>query len=301
MTTAFVLSGGGSLGAIQVGMLQALAARGVEPDLLVGTSAGALNAAFVAGHGLREDSLDELERIWTGLRRKDVFPIEPVRAIVAAAGGAPSLCSAGPLRRLVERHVTHERLEDAPIPLRVVTTDVCSGEEVVLTSGDTIDAVTASAAIPAVFPAVEIDGRHLVDGGVANNAAVSEAVLAGADRIYVLPSGYACALEEPPTTTLSTAVQAITFLIEQRLILEVGHYADQVDIRVLPPLCPLKVSSADFRHARRLIERARDASGRWLQEDGGRRTHPERFLSLHTHGRRQALVHDCSDEGEDAA
>jgi NTE family protein len=283
MTTAFVLSGGGSLGAVQVGMLQALVARGIQPDLLVGTSAGALNAAFVAGHGLTEDALTDLERVWCGLRRRDVFPLGPVRAVAAAVGGASSLCSASALRRLIERHITFDLLEAAPIPVHVVTTDLCSGEEVVLTRGGTIDAVTASAAIPAVFPAVQVEGRHLVDGGVADNAAVSDAVGAGADLIYVLPSGYACALDRPPATALGTALQAITFLIEQRLVLEVAHYANQVDIRVLPPLCPLTVSSADFRHGSELIARARNSTSRWLDDGADRRSHPERFLSLHTH------------------
>ena len=84
MVTAFVLSGGGSLGAVQVGMLQALAARGIEPELLVGTSAGALNAAFVAGHGMSEPSLDSLAAVWTSLRRGHVFPLQPARLTAAA-------------------------------------------------------------------------------------------------------------------------------------------------------------------------------------------------------------------------
>jgi NTE family protein len=282
MTTAFVLSGGGSLGAVQVGMLQALAARGVQPDVLVGTSAGALNAGFVAGHGFGEDALVELEAIWTGLRRRDVFPIEPTRLLAAAVGGA-SLCSPVALRRLIDRHVGIDRLEDATIPVHIVTTDIRSGEEVVLSSGDAVAAVLASAAIPAVFPSVAVDGRDLVDGGVANNAAVSDAVALGADRIYVLPSGYACALDAAPPTALASALQALTLLIEQRLILDVARHAADVDIRVLPPLCPLRVSSHDFRHGHELITRARETSARWLADDDGRRTHPERFLSLHRH------------------
>ena len=86
MVTAFVLSGGGSLGAVQVGMLQALAARGIEPDVLIGTSAGALNAAYVAGHGAAPAALDGLETIWSRLRRRDVFPIQPARLCAAAVG-----------------------------------------------------------------------------------------------------------------------------------------------------------------------------------------------------------------------
>ena len=289
MTTAFVLSGGGSLGAVQVGMMQALADRGLAPDFLVGTSAGALNAAFVAGRGAGEAALRELEGVWTGLRRRDVFPLEPVRVLVAAAGGAPSLCSPNALRRLVDRHVAFDRLEEARVPLHVVTTDVRSGEEVVLSRGDAVDAIVASAAIPAVFPSVLVDGRDLVDGGIANNAAVSVAARLGADRIYVLPSGYACALEDAPRTALDSALHALTLLIEQRLVLEVANYADVVDLRILPPLCPLRIASHDFRHGASLIARARDASARWLGESGGQRAHPERFLSLHSHapGRRQ--------------
>jgi NTE family protein len=240
MVTAFVMSGGGSLGAVQVGMLQALTARGVAPDLLLGTSAGALNAVHVAGHGVSDASLDDLEAIWSGLRRRDVFPLQPARLAAAALGRAPSLCPDDALRHLVREHV-------------------------------------------AVFPSVRIAGRDLVDGGVADNTAVSQAVALGADIVYVLPTGYACALDRPPTTPLASALQALTLLIEQRPILEVGHFAHHADIRVLPPLCPLSVSSADFRHGARLVARSRAATGRWLDEGGPRLAHPERFLSLHRH------------------
>lgn len=198
MVTAFVLTGGGSLGAVQVGMLQALADRGVQPDLLVGTSAGALNAGYVAGCGLDVDALDGLSRIWRGLRRTDVFPVRPARALIALAGAAPSLCANGALHRMINRYLTFEVLEDARIPVHVVTTDILSGEEVLLSRGNAADAILASAAIPAIFPSVHINGRHLVDGGIADNAAISQAVALGADRVYVLPGGYACALAAAP-------------------------------------------------------------------------------------------------------
>lgn len=264
-------------------MLQALTARGVEPDLLIGTSAGALNAAYVAGHGADPAALHRLEALWTGLRRRDVFPLHPLRLSAAAVGLAPSLCPNGPLRRLIRDHVAFDRLEDSRIPLHVVATDVASGQEVILSGGDSVEAILASAAIPAVFPSVRIAGRDLVDGGVADNAAVSQAVSLGADVVYVLPTGYACALERPPATPLASALQALTLLIEQRLILDVAHLADHADIRVLPPLCPLAVSSTDFSHGARLVEQARTATGRWLAGGGPRLAHPERFLSLHRH------------------
>jgi NTE family protein len=176
-----------------------------------------------------------------------------------------------------------DRLEDAAIPVHVVATDVRSGQEVLLSEGHPVEAVLASAAIPAVFPSVRIAGRDLIDGGVGDNAAISQAVTLGADIVYVLPTGFACALEEPPATPLASALHALTLLIEQRLIFEVAHFADIADIRVLPPLCPLTVSSVDFRHGALLVERARAATGKWLDEGGPRLAHPERFLSLHRH------------------
>ena len=282
-TTAFVLSGGGSLGAVQVGMLQALTERCIAPDLVIGTSVGALNAAYIAGHGVSAESLDGLEGLWTGLRRRDVFPFRALRLGAAALGRAPSLCHDGALRDLIHTHLLFDRLEAASIPVQVVATDVRSGCEIVLTQGDAVDAVMASAAIPAVFPAVRIDGRDLIDGGVADNASISQAIASGAKRIYVLPTGYACALDEPPASPLASALQALTLLIEQRLILEVATYATTADIRVLPPLCPLSVSSADFRSGSILIDRARSTTRRWLDRPEPPPTHPERFLSMHGH------------------
>jgi NTE family protein len=253
----------------------------------VGTSAGALNAAFVAGHGTDAAALQELARIWAGLRRRDVFPLHPARLAAAAVGRAESLCSDAPLRHLIEGHLPFARLEEASLPVHVVSTDVASGKEVLLSSGNAVDAVMASASIPAVFPSVHLDGRDLIDGGIADNAAISQAVALGADTIYVLPTGYACALDAPPRSALSSALHALTLLIEQRLILEVAYYEQRADIRVIPPLCPLSVSSTDFRFGGVLVVRAREATGRWLDGGGMSEPHPERFLSLHRHAAEQ--------------
>ena len=283
MTVAFVLSGGGSLGAVQVGMLKALGARGIRPDLLIGTSAGAVNATWVAGHGMSEASLDGLAGVWTSLRRADVFPVVPTRALLAVAGRSRSVFPDTGLRRLLSEHVVIERLEHAAVPVQVVATDLLSGEEVLLSTGDPTTAVLASTAIPGVRPPVEIDGHVLVDGGVAHHAAVSQAVDLGATEVYVLPAGYPCALPEPPRSALGVAVQALTLLIEQRLIGEVARYAGAVTLRVLPPLCPLEVSAVDFRHARDLIDRAERSSTEWLSTGATDLPDQERFLSLHTH------------------
>src|SRR5690349_18688643 len=190
MTTAFVLSGGGSLGAVQVGMLHALADRGIQPDLLVGTSAGALNAAFVAGHGAGPAAVAELGRVWQSVRSRRLFHLEPRRALLALLGQRPALFAPDGLEELVRGHLAFDRLEDASIPLTLVACDLLSGEETVLREGPVHEAIAASCAIPGIFPPVEIDGRLLVDGALANNAALSIATEAGADPIYVLPTGY---------------------------------------------------------------------------------------------------------------
>jgi NTE family protein len=283
MTTAFVLSGGGSLGAVQVGMLQALTERGVSPDLLVGTSAGAINAAFVAGHGTGRAPLQRLAELWAGLRRGDVFPVSPGRHLLALTGTRESFFSADGLSRLISRHLPYRLLEDAPIPVHVVATDLLTGEEVLLSTGDAVSAVLASTAIPGLLPAVHRDGLVLVDGGLANNAAISQAVRLGAERIFVLPAGVACALSSPLASPFAAALHALSFLTQQRLISDVASYAASAQLHVLPPLCPLEVSTADFAHGRKLIERARRATESWLEAGNDRLPCPQRFLSLHRH------------------
>ncbi len=191
MTTAFVLSGGGNLGAVQVGMLQALRERRIVPDLLVGTSVGALNAAYLAGRGMTDDGLDELARMWRQVRRKDIFPFDPFRQMLAVTGQVPSLYSNEGLRRLIAGNVGYRQLQDAAVPIHVVAANVLTGEAVRLSTGNTVSAVLASAAIPAVFHAVKRDGMMLCDGAIAANAGLAQAVDLGADEIYLLPSGYA--------------------------------------------------------------------------------------------------------------
>ncbi len=289
MTRAFVLAGGGNLGAIQVGMLAALRERGIAPDLLVGTSAGALNVAYVAGVGSDADSLYGLARLWLRTRRRDVFPIDPVRQLLALRGRRPSLCSPESLRRLIAAALPYQRLEDAATPVYVIATNVLTGEAVSLGSGDVVTAVLASAAIPAVFPVVTVGDRHLVDGAVADSGGIARAVALGADEVWVLPAGYACALTEPPGSTLAAALHAVSLLVHQRLQLEVATYTGRVELHVLPPLCPLTVSPVDFGRGGQLIARGHGATQAWLAERGDRLSEPGQFLSLHEHSTQRKL------------
>jgi NTE family protein len=290
MSIAFVLAGGGSLAAAQVGMMQALAERGVRPDLLVGTSAGAINAAYVAGHGVGADSLEGLAGLWRGLRRSTVFPLSPVRGVLAAAGAQQSVCSPGPLARLLATHLPYRRLEHARVPVHVVTTDLLSGAGVVLSAGHAVTALLASCAIPGVFPAVRWDGRLLCDGALADASGVSEAVALGADRVYVLSGGTACALDRPPRHPASAALHALTLLLQRRLVAETRALAASVDVRVVPALCPQTVSAADFGHAGELVDRARAASAEWFDSGADVLPWPEPSPPTHGHGREPRLA-----------
>jgi NTE family protein len=263
MTTAFVLSGGGSLGSIQVGMVLALAEAGIAPDLIVGTSVGALNGGWIAS---RADAVGvgALADLWRSLSRSDVFPTSLTVGLLGFLGQRRHLVPGHGLRGLLQRHLQFRRLEDAPIPLHVVATDVLSGEDVLLSTGDAIDAISASAAIPAILPPVNIKGRDLVDGGVVNNTPISHAVALGATVVWVLPTGYSCAMPEPPRGALAMAMHAFTLAINQRLAIDVARFEGVVDLRVVPPLCPVPMSPADFSHSASLIERAYDSTRRWL-------------------------------------
>lgn len=261
MATAFVLAGGGSLGATEVGMLAALTDADVRPDFMVGTSVGAANAVWFALH---PSDVDYLADRWVSLRRTDVFPIRPVRGLLGLLGVRDHLVPNSRLRRLLERSLGPIDLTGTVIPVHVGATDVLSGAEVLLSRGSAVDAVVASTAIPAVFPPLQLDGRYLMDGGAVNNNPVSHAVELGADRVWVLPTGYACALTSPPRGAIAVALQALTLLVNHRLAADVERYRDEVELRVVPPLCPLRVSPGDFSRARELIDAAHASTRDWL-------------------------------------
>jgi NTE family protein len=251
---AFVLSGGASLGAIQAGMLQALYEREITPDLIVGTSAGALNAAYIASRAPDPSTVRSLADVWLSLKTSMVFPPRPATALLALTGRRAHLMPNTGVRALLSEHLQLDRLEDARVPLHVIATDVRTGRERRLSTGDAHAAVLASAAIPGVFPIVRTGGADLVDGGVANNTPISDAAELGATRIYVLPTGITCELPEPPRGAVPMLVHAITLIVNQRLAQDIADFKDAAELIVLPPPCPLEVLPHDFSHARLLID-----------------------------------------------
>ncbi len=268
MNTAFVMSGGASLGAIEVGMLKALYERDIAPDLIVGSSVGALNGAFIASRPATVETAEELSDLWRSLKRGEVFPLNPVTGFMGFLGRRSYLIGNSNLRKLIERNLKFDRLEDAPIPMHVITTDLYGGSELRLSRGSAVDAVLASAAIPGVFPPVEREGKLLIDGGVVNNTPITHAVELGAEEVYVLPTGSACALSEPPHNAVAMVIHAITLMIQRRLIEDIKATQGKIRLVVLPPPCPLSVQPADFSHADELIDQSYEDSHAFLETAG---------------------------------
>jgi NTE family protein len=264
--TAFVFSGGASLGALQAGMLQALYEQGITADLLIGTSAGALNAGFVASRPQVPATARKLGAIWCELRREDAFPLS-VRTLMGGFWGKRDhLVSSDALRHLIARHLEFEDLADAMTPLHVVAYDVAAGDEVLLSEGPAVEAIAASASIPGVFPPVTSGRRSLIDGGVVNNTPISHAVALGAERVYVLPTRRGPYPIAPPRGALDAAIHALGLLVDARLAADVARYARQVELVVLPAPNRWRVQPTDFNHASRLVTDALIACREVLSE-----------------------------------
>ena len=278
--TAFVFSGGGSLGAIQVGMLRVLLASGVCPDFVVGASVGAINAAYFACVP-NSEGVTALERIWLGLHRSDIFPFT-LASLFGLIKHPGNIVDASGLRGVLDKNLPCARIEETKIPLHIMATNQ-QGQAVRLSTGLAVEAILASTAIPGVFPPVQIGNDMLMDGAVAANTPVRLAAELGASRIVILPTGYACALRAPPKTAIGKALHAITLLIAWQLMHELEVIPKDIDVHLVPTLCPLAVSPFDFSASRELIERAADSSRKWIESGGLRRRAAPQELAPHRH------------------
>ena len=268
--TAFVFAGGGSLGAVQVGMLRELMHAGVSADLVVGSSVSAMNAAYFAGAPYAA-GVDKLEKVWRGLQRHDVFPVT-FRSVLGFMGGADNLIDPSNLRRLIEHNIPFPNLEDAPIPVHVVATNL-GGATVCLSSGSTVEALLASAAIPAAFPSVHIGEHHLIDGAVGSNTPILNAADLCATSLHY----------EPPKGAIARALHAITLLIAHQMVRDLRELGGKVDVFTVPNLCPLDVSPYDFSRADQLIEQAAEHTRKWIEGGGLSRPEIPNSLLPHSH------------------
>jgi NTE family protein len=261
-------------------MLHALLEAGLRPDFVVGSSVGAMNAAYFAG-APDVAGVSRLADIWLSLRRADIFPLT-LSSALSLFRRPDSIVDPSRLRHMIEANLSFARLEDARIPLHVMATDQ-QGVGVRLSTGPAADAILASAAVPGIFPPVAIDGRHLMDGAIAANTPLRLAVELGATRIIVLPTGYACALEEPPKGVIAKALHAVTLLIAWQLMHEIDVIPQGIQVHMAPALCPLEISPFDFSASGQLIERAKRSTKKWIDAGGLARQARSRELSAHHH------------------
>lgn len=262
--TAFVLSGGGVLGAVQVGQLRALLEQGVTPDVCIGTSVGALNAAMIAS----EPTLDAVERIgelWRSLKTEDVFPGSRVARVWNIVARGDHIHSNDGIRRLIEQ-VPARTFEAMQIPLHVCATNLASGKETWFTQGPLTRAILASTALPGVFPPVSIDGALYVDGGVVNNVPISRAVELGARRIYVFTCSVPQTTMRPITRPIDVLIQSFSHARSVRIGLDLERWSDQAEIIMLPVFDAGFIRYNDPSHSARLMERSYDLTRAFLAQ-----------------------------------
>ncbi len=279
--TAFVFAGGGSFGAIQVGMMLSLARNGIGAGMVVGSSVGALNGAFYAGDPTLA-GVERLANIWRGLQRRDVFPLS-WRTVLGFLWRRDFLISHDGIRKLIDDHIPYRNLEDARLPVHIVTTDIVTGDSVVFSDGSVAEAIVASTAIPGAFSPVRYKDRFLADGALSSNTPVRIAVKSGARRLIILPTGYACANDAPPVGAVANALHALTLLIARQLVSELENLGPDVAYFVVPPLCPLVGSPYDFSRTAEHIERARLATDDWLAKGGLEQSEIPHELRPHDH------------------
>jgi NTE family protein len=223
--TALVLAGGGTRGALQIGMLQVLTEHGFRPDRVYGSSVGAVNGVAFAGDPTRQ-GVERMTQIWAGLTRERVYPQGRLHGPWLFLAQRASVYPDVGLRQVIEEGVTFANLEDATIPVEVVATSLTDGRERWFTYGPALDAVLASCAIPAIFPPVEIDGERYIDGAVVNNVPIRRAIDAGATRIVVL-------LCTPPVFTPQLPKRPVEAMLNALLISIHARFGR--DMTQLPP------------------------------------------------------------------
>ena len=269
--TAFVMSGGGNQAVSQVGMLRALLERDIVPDVVIGTSAGALNGAVVATDPTVA-GVEHLADVWMSIRSGEVFQGGRLARAWNVLRRDDHLFTNEGLRSILDRAHTAETFADTEVPLRVVATDLSTGDEVVFASGPVEPALLASTALPALFPPIAHDERLLVDGAVTNTVPLWHALSGPVDRIYVCNVSGAL-IERRMRSPLDVAVRAFAISRNQRFDLELRHAPPEVDVVVLPNPSDQR-DLFDFSDSMMLIEEAHHLAARALDEHDAEAARP---------------------------
>lgn len=268
---AFVLGGGGHLGAHEVGMLRALLERDIRPDLVVGTSVGALNGVAVAAQPSL-DAVEVLEGAWRELAREDVFGGSWFSGAANLARTRTHLHSNRGLRELLERMLPVRRFEDLAVPFQCVAASIERAVEHWFAEGPLVEAILASSAVPGVLPPVRIGDEHFLDGGIVHSIPIGRAIQLGATRAYVLHVGRVDRPLAPPRSMLQVAMVAFEIARRHRFSHDMASLPDGVSVHVLPTgeadpprwddLSQLRYRN--FRAVAQRIERAHQASAEYL-------------------------------------
>ncbi|WP_061964301.1 patatin-like phospholipase family protein [Demequina aurantiaca] len=234
MTVGLVLGGGGVRGAVEVGMVRALFEAGVTPDVIVGTSIGAINGAAVAANPT-PSVVDTMEAAWSSPSAGAIYGENWTRQLCRLVKSRTHLSDPGPLRDLIAQVVGADaRFEDLAVPLAVCAASIERAAETWFDSGPVMDAVLASASVPAALPPTVIDGEHYIDGGVVNSIPLGEAISRGADEVYVLQVGR---IEEPlvaPKKPSDVAKIAFEISRRHRFARELARVPEGVVVHILP-------------------------------------------------------------------
>ncbi|HET6966349.1 MAG TPA: patatin-like phospholipase family protein [Acidimicrobiales bacterium] len=268
--TAFVLGGGGVLGSAEVGMLRALLERGVKPDLVVGSSVGALNGVALATSP-DLDAVESLTSTWTRLQARDVFSSSVVGQIGNLVRHGTFLHDNSSLRSLILDSAGDRRIEDLAVPFQCVAACVEDAAAHWFSSGPVVEAVLASCAVPGLLPAVAVDGRHYMDGGLVASVPVGRAVQLGAERIFVLHVGR---LERPlsaPSRPWEVALVAFEIARRHQFYDDMSRVPEGVEVHVMPAGDVPPALSVRYRSpssVRNRIEAAYDAGSAFLDRLG---------------------------------
>jgi len=268
MTTAFVLGGGGLLGAHEVGMLRALAEAGIKPDLVVGTSIGALNGVLVAADPA--GAADRLSRMWQGEELRLAFSEKLWGRAVRLVRSGTHLHSFEGLSQVLARALPGPGFADLALPFQCVAASIEGASARWFSAGPVVPAVMASCAVPGLLPPVEIGGEHYFDGGLVDSIPVGRAVMLGASTVYVLQVGR---IESPlsvPTRPWEVGLVAFEIARRHRFHEEMSSLPQNVRVHVLPTggdRLPPGLKQFRYRDKARVgqsIERAYTASANYL-------------------------------------
>ena len=260
---AFAFSGGASLGAVQVGMLRALRSAGIQPDLIAGTSIGALNGAVIADRGF-DAGIEQLTALWLRMQGSDIFAGGPLAQLRCLLQTGRSLLRQDELVKLMRETLGVRSFAELKLPLGVVATDLMSRRSALFTQGDLQAALLASSAIPGLLPFVEIDRRLYVDGCFAENVPLRAAGQMGAASIVVLDSGNRRQPSPSPRRCSEKLLAKAAARFRQRVIAEAPIVAQTLPLVYLPApdLPPHRL--LDFGASEELMERTEATVARFL-------------------------------------